>query len=401
MVKEMRKFLTVFSSFVIMLCIGSVYAWSIIAAELIEKYGFSASQSQIIFGMIIAIFPVTMIFVGRIGSKVKHRYIGYISGLLFFTGYFLSSYSHGSFILLLLGIGILAGIATGFGYWVALTSPVQWFPEKKGFITGIASAGFGLGAVFMSEIAEILLKNGYDVLQLLRIIGISYGSIILILSNLIFQSQTAAGSKEVPLKTSHFIGTKIFRKLCSGIFLGTFAGLLIIGSLGIIGGQYDITNHILVLGVALFAVSNFLGRLAWGFISDRIGASLSIFLALLVQSTSIISLNFFALTDASYLILACFIGIGFGGNFVLFARETAEVFGVKNLGIIYPYIFLGYAVAGIAGPLSGGFLYDFSGSFFYAIILASLMSLAGSLLFLKLFITSRKSEKLQQNRLTG
>ncbi len=381
-----------------MLCIGSVYAWSIVAAELIEKFGFSASQSQIIFGMIIAVFPVTMIFVGRLGIKVKHRYLGYISGLLYFLGYFLASCSHGNFIMLLFGIGLLAGIATGFGYWVALTSPVQWFPEKKGFITGIASAGFGLGAVVMSEIAEILLNRGYTVLQLLKITGISYGLIIIMLSNLIFQVQNTAGTREGPVKAMNFIGTKIFRKLCLGIFLGTFAGLLIIGSLRIIGGQYTITNHILVLGVALFAVSNFLGRLIWGFVSDHLGASLSIFLALLVQSISIVSLNIFTLSDISYVILAFLIGIGFGGNFVLFARETAQVFGVKNLGIIYPYVFLGYAIAGIAGPISGGLLYDSSGSFFYAIILASLLSLAGSFLFLIQFVKSRNNEHCTKHR---
>jgi MFS transporter, OFA family, oxalate/formate antiporter len=129
-----RKYLTVFASFVIMLCIGSVYAWSIIASELIEKYRFSAFQSQIIFGTLIAIFPVTMIFAGHLGKKIKHRYFGYISGLLFFSGYLLAGCSQGNFILILTGIGVLAGIATGFGYWVALTSPVQWFPEKKGLL---------------------------------------------------------------------------------------------------------------------------------------------------------------------------------------------------------------------------------------------------------------------------
>jgi len=386
-----KNHLTILASFIIMLCIGSVYAWSIIASELIDIYDFSASQSQLIFGMIIAVFPVTMIFVGQLGVKVKHRYFGYISGLLFFAGYSLASFSQGNFILIFLGIGVLSGIATGFGYWVALTSPVQWFPEKKGLITGIAAAGFGLGAVFMSEASEIILSKGYDVLQLLRIIGLSYGLIILIASTIIYQIQNKTDFAERPVKVSGFLSSKTFRKICFGIFLGTFAGLLIIGSLGIIGVQKNISIHILVHGVALFAIANFLGRLIWGYFSDHLGASLSIFLALLIQSVSIISLNIVPLTDISYLIISFFIGFGFGGNFVLFARETAQEFGIKNLGIIYPYVFLGYAIAGIAGPISGGLLFDISGSYFYAIILASIMSLVGSLRFLNQFITSQKN----------
>jgi OFA family oxalate/formate antiporter-like MFS transporter len=386
----MRKYLTVVASFIIMLCIGSVYAWSIIASELIEVYNFSAIQSQVIFGTLIAIFPVTMIFVGQLGKKVKHRYFGYLSGLLFLAGYLIASRSQGNYLLILAGIGVLTGIATGFGYWVALTSPVQWFPNKKGLITGIAAAGFGLGAVFMSEVSEIIMNHGYNVLQLLKIIGLSYGLIILFFSNFIYQFQSKNADTAEPARASEFIGSKIFRKLFFGIFLGTFAGLLIIGSLRIIGGQYNITEHILILGVALFAIANFLGRLTWGIFSDHFGASLSIFLALLFQSVSIISLNIFYLSDVSYLILSMLIGFGFGGNFVLFAKETAQVYGVKNLGIIYPYVFIGYAIAGIAGPISGGFLYDFSGSFYYAIVLASFISLAGSVLFLHQFITSGK-----------
>jgi len=377
-----------------MLCIGSVYAWSIIASELIENYEFSGAQSQVIFGSLIAIFPVTMIFVGQLGKRVKHRYFGYIAGLIFFSGYMLAGLSQGNFILILLGIGVLGGVATGFGYWVSLTSPVQWFPEKKGLITGIAAAGFGLGALFMSEISEIILNNGYNVLQLMKIFGVSYGLIIITLSNFLFQTPQHKYDKEEPVKASQFIHTREFKKLFLGIFLGTFAGLLIIGSLKIIGGQFGILNHILVIGVVIFAIANFIGRLTWGFISDHVGASLSIFFALLFQSVSIFLLNIANLSGASYLIIASLIGFGFGGNFVLFAKETAQVYGVKNFGIVYPYVFIGYAIAGIAGPISGGVLFDVSGSFFHAVILAGVMSFLGSMLFLNQFIRA-KNESTQ------
>lgn len=393
---NMRKYLTVVASFVIMLCIGSVYGWSIIASELIENYGFSGTQSQVIFGSLIAIFPVTMILVGQLGKKVKHRYFGYITGFLFFLGYVLAGSSQGNFTIILLGIGVLGGIATGFGYWVSLTLPVQWFPKKKGLITGIAAAGFGLGALLMSEISEIIFNKGYNVLQSLKFFGTLYGLIILSFSNFLHQVQNEGFSKEETFRLSELITTKLFKKLFLGIFLGTFAGLLIIGSLKIIGGKYQISDNILVLGVALFAITNFLGRLIWGFISDYVGASLSIFLSLLLQSVSIFLLNVFNLTDTSYLILTSLIAFGFGGNFVLFAKETAQFFGIKNLGIVYPYVFIGYAIAGIAGPISGGLLYDYFGSFFYAIILASIMSLIGSLIFLTHYITSGKNEHLKQ-----
>ena len=396
--RAMKKYLTVVASFVIMLCIGGIYSWSIIASALMEDYQLSAIQSQIIFGVLIAILPVTMIFVAKIGSKIYKKYIGYVSGILFLLGYLLAGASHGNFLLLFTGIGIFSGVGTGFGYWLALTTPVMWFPGKKGLITGIAAAGFGLGAVLMSEFSEIILRQGYNVLELLKIIGISYGIVILAFSNLIYTVQNDPTKIEAPAKLRQFMSAGIFKKLFAGVFLGTFAGLLIIGSLKIIGGQYDISEHILILGVALFAFANFSGRLIWGFLSDYLGAGLSIFLALLFQSLSIISLNVFQLSDSSYLIISSLIGFGFGGNFVLFAKETAQVFGVNNLGLVYPYVLLGYSIAGIAGPLSGGLLYDLSHSYHSAIFLAALVSLAGSLLFLIHVLSSTKNKKTAEKR---
>ena len=109
------------------------------------------------------------------------------------------------------------------------------------------------------------------------------------------------------------------------------------------------------------------------------------------QAGAILAFDLVPLTGAVYLVLSFLVGFGFGGNFVLFAKETAQEFGVGNLGIVYPYIFVGYAIAGIAGPFSGGLLFDLTGSYSSAIILASVMSLAGSLLFLLHYLRLRNS----------
>ncbi|MGM0551955.1 MAG: MFS transporter [Bacteroidota bacterium] len=389
----MTRYLTVGASFIIMLCIGSIYAWSIIAAELIEAYDFTASQSQLIFGTLIAIFPVSMIFVGQLGKKMHPRILGFLSGMLFLSGYLVASLSNGNFLLIWLGIGVLAGVGTGFGYWLSLTTPVAWFPERKGLVTGIAAAGFGLGAVLMSDLSEKILSTGKDVLQLFAIIGLSYGIIIMLSANFIHRKRANAVNEKRALWA--YLGSPLFKKLFIGIFLGTFAGLLIIGNLKIIGEQDNLSPHYLVLGVSIFAVANFAGRIAWGVIADSVGASLSLFGALLVQAIAIIALHVVPLADVSFLLIAFMIGFGFGGNFVLFARETAHVFGIDQLGIVYPYVFLGYAIAGIAGPYTGGLLFDLTGTYSNSIYLSGFMSFAGSMLFLYHFIKTRKDESVQ------
>jgi len=389
----MKKYLSVISSFVIMLCLGGVYAWSIIASELMDAYSFSAAQTQVIFGLVIAIFPITMIFAGKMANKLGSRILAIASGIFFGAGYLLSGFSGGNYYIILIGVGILAGIGTGLGYLVALSTPVKWFPEKKGLITGVAAAGFGLAAFVLSLAIEDFLKQGNDILRIFKMIGLIYGLIIIIFSN--FLTAPVTKEKQQKIQSEVFFSSK-FRMLFSGIFFGTFAGLLIIGSLSSIGAQYQINDHMLVVGVSVFAVSNFLGRLSWGFLSDHIGASISIFAALTLQAISILLLDLIPLDNITYILLSFFVGFGFGGNFVLFAKETAHLYGVNNLGIIYPYVFLGYALAGIIGPQAGGLLFDHYQNYYAAILLASAMSLLGAILFLRYFLKNRKTESLTQ-----
>lgn len=376
----MQKYLTVISSFFIMLCLGSVYAWSIVSSELMDNFGFSSIQSQFVFGLLIAVFPVTMIFAGKYEKKIGVQKLTTLSALFFSSGYIISGLSNGNFYVILFGIGILAGIGTGLGYLAALTTPVKWFPQKKGLVTGIAAGGFGFAAFIFSIILEKALLNGKNILELFLIVGVVYGLIILLFS-FFMKNPVSLKLDEVPKKSFKVDST--FIKLFAGIFFGTFAGLIVIGNLKLIGSEHGILNHTLVVGVSVFAIANFVGRLVWGNLSDYLGASICIFFALLIQSIAIFYLGFLDLNSLSYLVLSALIGFGFGGNFVLFAKKTSQTYSVERLGLVYPYVFLGYAIAGIIGPISGGIFYNYFNNYDIASYLASFMSLIGAIIFFK------------------
>lgn len=376
----MKRYLTLISSFIIMLCLGSMFAWSIIARELTQDYGFSLSRTQFVFGLFFTIFPLTMLLAGRLERRTGPRLPALISALLFTGGYLLSSFSGGNYLLILIGMGVMTGAGTGFGYLAALTVPARWFPDRKGLITGLVVAGFGLAAVFFSFFAESLLESGKSVLETLRFIGIVYGAIVALMSFFVYNPVGYGEDKSrVDFK---FLKTKQYLRLLTGIFTGTFAGLLIIGSLTAIGAQYEIDKHTLILGVSGFALANSAGRICWGFLSDIIGAGVSILLALVFQAIAIFFIGHTTLTPFTYLLLAALTGFGFGSNFVLFAKESAQIFGLRNFGSIYPYIFLGYSLAGILGPVTGGYLYDMLNNFSVPTSIAGAVSLAGAMLFL-------------------
>jgi MFS transporter, OFA family, oxalate/formate antiporter len=376
----MKKYYNLLYSFVIMLCLGSVYAWSIFVPELKNNYGFSTAQTQLIFGILIATFALTMVLAGKLEHKFGPHIIAMLSAVFFSLGYMIAGLSKGSFFFVFLGIGIIGGIGTGFGYLVSITNPVKWFPDKKGLVTGIAAAGFGLGAIVLTWLTKMLLESGCNVLDVFKYVGLGYGTLIAILAILIKDPEMQP-SKPLRQFDRIFTGMPFF-KLVIGIFCGTFAGLLVLGNLKPIGNQFAIDDYILLLGISLFSVANFAGRLAWGWVSDFLSGRISISFALSMLSISVFLIGYLPLSPFAYLALSAAIGFSFGANFVLFAKETAHLYGINNMGYIYPFVFLGYGIAGIIGPLTGGLIFDFLGSYNYAAYIAAIISLIGATVFL-------------------
>jgi len=384
----MKKYLAVLASFVIMLCLGGVYAWSIVAPELTKEFGFTSAQSQSIFGLLIGILPVTMIFAGKLERRLGSRALGFIAAILFVSGYLISGFSGGRFWVVLLGNGVLAGMGTAFGYLAALTSPVKLFPEKKGLMTGIAVGGFGLAAVALSFILQEMLDSGMGILEAFRVIGLAYGSVIFVSSMFLFNSRDF--ERGDGMSAAEILRSTDLYRLISGFFFGSFAGLLVVGSLKPIGAAAGVEPGVLVAGVSIFAIANFAGRISWGLVSDRTGACLTIFMALSFQAVSIVLLGTMSLTSASFLALSAAVGFGFGGNFVLFAKETAEIYGIENLGLVYPYVSFGYSLGGLFGPVTGGLLYDCFRDYRHPAVVAGMISMIGASIFL---VECRKIKK--------
>lgn len=350
--------------------------------SLTTDYGLNASQTQVIFGFIIATFTFSMLFSNRLQQHFNARGLYLLSALFFGGGYIVASFSAGSFFIIFLGIGILSGIGTGLGYMTSIALPVMWFPEKKGLITGLAASGFAAGSIGLTFWAGWLLNNGASVFTIFRLIGGAYGVLIFVLALLLPKKMSKIQATLNPLKVKSSV------LLFVAMFLGTFAGLLVIGNIKLIGAEFYAENQ-LSMAIVVFSAANLLGRLFWGWMSDKKRVMMLLVIALLMQGLATLMIGVFEWPLILFLLFVLFVGAGFGANFVLFAHETARVFGVSNLSRIYPFVFLGYGLAGIAGPVTGGALYDAAGDF----EVASAISFTASLLGIFVFEVHRKRTK--------
>jgi len=133
--------------------------------------------------------------------------------------------------------------------------------------------------------------------------------------------------------------------------------------------------------VGILAVFNGAGRIAWGFVSDKLGRTKAMKAMFLTQALIYLVAAAFVMskpTDENTVFigvtaLVSAAGFCFGGNFALFPPTTADYFGTKHFGDNYGKVFTSYGVGGVIGALIPAFV---SGGFEYVFIAVALGSLA-------------------------
>ncbi len=378
----MQKYFIAAAAVVIQLALGGIYAWSSFVPALISEYHLTSMQTQLIFGLTIACFTVSMTAASKVLTVLGPRLTSTIGGALFGAGHLLASQSGGSYLLLLIGIAGISGIGIGFGYICPMSTSIAWFPQRKGLITGIVVAGFGAGAVVLSNVVNAALAAGIDVLPIFGWIGVVYGVVVVAAAQFLSLPkgyEPKALGRDQNTVSEDFLRSRAFKLLSAAMFCGTFAGLLVVGNLGPMALIRGASGQLATWSVAAFAIGNGLGRLSWGWLFDRY-QQMVLPLSLWALAVVVTVLTLSGLPMFLFPFVAGAIGFGFGANFVVFAATITQRFGPQGLARYYPWVFLFYGLAGISGPAMGGLLFDLSGSYQGAVWLAAIVASFGALL---------------------
>lgn len=387
--KTTNRTFVVVGAVLIQLALGNLYAWSVFTTRLVES-AWTKTQTQIVFSVGIAVFAVVMVVAGRVLPKFGPRKLTIESGIALGAGYILAGlFGAENYISTLIFVGIVGGAGIGMGYVVPIAVGMRWFPDKKGLITGVAVAGFGFGATLWMTLAGKL--GSFGGFELIKTIGLSNTFIVLgviflifILIGSIWMVFPAANWKPVgwkPTVTStaqkpaglvnyssgEMLRTRQFYLIVLTYAFGAGAGLMSIGLMKLWpmeameakGISTEVAGAAATLAMAIFfALFNGLGRILWGTISDKIGRKTSIAIMMATQGIFVILFQWMAGAQVSLYIFAVLIGFNYGGLFSLFPTITADIFGNKNFGQNYGWVFLAYAIGGIIFPILGGKLGD-------------------------------------------
>src|SRR5713226_7123456 len=175
-----NRWVLAITAFLMQLALGSVYAWSVFLNPVIALYHVPRLQANLTFSIVLLALGVTAGFGGYLNNRYGPRVIATVGGILYGLGVLLAAFAAPNIFILYLTFGIIGGIGIGLGYIVALAMLIKWFPDRRGFITGLAVAGFGGGALITGPVAAALLLPAFKLNNTLIILGIAYLVIVVI-----------------------------------------------------------------------------------------------------------------------------------------------------------------------------------------------------------------------------
>jgi OFA family oxalate/formate antiporter-like MFS transporter len=349
------------AGFCMQLALGAVYGWSIFLNPLREQFGASRPETNLTFTITLAVLGVTAGFGGGLLRRIGPQATATIAGVLYGGGVILSGFAP-NLRTLYVFYGVLGGVGLGLGYIVPLAVLIDWFPDRRGFITGLAVTGFGLGALVTSPLATELIK-AVGVQSTLTMLGIAYLLIVVAAAQFLRPApagfsppgwasvapQQAASRGQVTLSVA--LRTPQWYLLWLMLALNVTAGAALISVAAPLAQELTQVGPALgALAVCVISLFNGLGRLFWGALSDRLGRPhtfLALFLLQISAFAALPAVDHFGIL----LIPAAVIALCYGGGFGTMPAFTTDVFGAKNAGTIYGAMLTAWSAGAIAGPL--------------------------------------------------
>lgn len=342
------------------ICIGSVYAWSVLTKPIMQEMGFTLKQTTWAFSLAILCLGLSAGFLGSYVEKYGPKKSGLVSMIFFGTGMFgtaLALHWH-SLMLLYVFYGIVGGIGLGIGYITPVSTLVKWFPDKRGFATGLAIMGFGFASLVAGPLMQFLVRELGLVMNFV-VLGAVY-SIIMTASALYLeppkqdtkrmteQSRPAGLYRQFSAKEA--MHTWQFYALWWVLFTNITCGI------GLLSVASPMAQEVVKMSpvaaasmVGFIGLLNGLGRIAWASVSDYLGRGITYALFFAIEAVA-----FFLLADTSgmiqfqvlvFLIITCY-----GGGFSCMPAYLSDLFGTKQLSAIHGRILTAWGAAGVMGP---------------------------------------------------
>jgi MFS transporter, OFA family, oxalate/formate antiporter len=364
--KSMNRWIPVLACVIIQLCLGTAYIWSVFQSGIAAKlFNGDNASAALTFSLLLGVLTVGSTIGGRLQDKSGPRPVIMWGGIVLGAGFILASLTTSAAPWMLwVTYGVVGGFGMGMIYSTLIACCQKWFPDKRGMITGIIVSALGFGGVIFTPIARTLIKSVGELQTFAWLGGIF---IVVCVGGSFFVSNPPVGFKPagwVPKASRHniihqdftpgeMLKTPQFYIVTGTLLLACMAGLMMIGFASPIAVAKGLTVEVAAIGVMIISIFNSMGRLFWGWVSDRLGRKNTIMLLLAMTAVIILLVNLAA--GYMILVLIAVVGFSYGGFLGVFPALTADFWGARNMGMNYGIVLLGFGIGAIASSYIAGY----------------------------------------------
>jgi MFS family permease len=361
---------------------GCAYTFSAFVEPLQREFGASRGSVSLVFSLAGFLYFGLGVVSGPLADSFGSRRLA-VAGMLL-TGLGLAAASLArSLTEVYAAYGLGVGLGVGCAYVPAIGAVQRWFVRRRGFASGLAVSGIGIGTLVMPPLASFLIeilgwRGAYLALGALAA-AIGGGLALLIEDDPRDRGLGPDGDPPQPgARPAQREGTSVSEAVRSRRFISLYAACLIC-SFGVFVPFVHLVPYardhgaapasaVLLLGV--IGIGSTAGRFFLGGLADRIGrqtslllmfAGMALALAIWAVSTGIWSLAAFAFV----------FGVFYGGWVAVLPAVVMDCFGGRNVSGIIGILYTSVAFGTLIGPSAAGFAFDLSHNYTLPILFSA------------------------------
>ena len=372
------------------LALGAFFAWSVFAGPMAERLNalhgssLSAADLAIVFSLSNGLGVVSMVAGGAAENKLGSRLVVLVGTALFGLGFVICGLAQ-NMLMLLLGFSIVGGLANGFAYVCTVSTPVKFFPDKKGLAGGISTASYGISAVIIPPIADAVNRSmGVSwsfIIFGIAIIAIAALSCIFIINcpddfvpigweGNTLENILGSDSDKSP---GQMLRSPMFYVMTGLFFTGCGLGLMMISETASIArSMIGMSSAAAAISVSILSLFNTFGRVVAGWISDHIGRINTLLLELLLAALGLALMYISGGIHSALLFCGgvCLVGLCYGAFIGVYPGFSSDEFGIRYSSINFALMFIGNAISGFVAQILMQRIYSGYGSYRPAFLVA-------------------------------
>lgn len=372
---------------------GSAYTFSSFVESLQREFGASRGSVSLVFSFAGFLYFGLGVISGPLADRLGARRLAVLGMALVGLGLILASQAR-TILQVYAAYGIGVGVGVGCAYVPALGAVQRWFVKRRGFASGLAVSGIGVGTLVMPPLATWLIvgfgwRNAYLILGLAAAIIGASGAFLIEDDPRKRGTGPEGGPLASPANSLVRPGVSVGNAVRTGRFAGLYAACLI-SAFGVFvpfvhlvpyAIDHRIAPSVAVLLLGAIGIGSTMGRLFLGGIADRMGRD-AFLIAMYFGMAASLAIWAVAGGGWSLTVFSLLFGVFYGGWVAILPAIVMDHFGGRSVSGIIGILYTSVAFGTLIGPSAAGFIFDISQSYTLPIAISAFANVAAAALAL-------------------